>query len=146
MPAITTLEGLIDTIQTAVDGIAGVNAPANPPEMPSEFPFAVTYTTGGTLRWNTEGDYRGLHNIIVELHIGRVDLPNDIATLLPYFETVSRVLFDVLGDNVLAQETNDIPYTFGELGWGATDNGQPLVRTIGFTWTLRGVKILTTLS
>lgn len=141
-----TLEAAIDGVQTAVGAVTGIkSAPANPPESAAEFPFVVTYTRGGTLLLNTHGDYRGLHNIVVELHIARKWLPEDVATALPFFELVSKKLFGNLKDNDEAYE--EIPYTFGALTWGTTEDeegNEVPVQTIGFTWELREVKVVTT--
>ncbi len=135
-------------IQTAVAYVQGLaqnltgmrEALAVPPEQINAFPAAMCYPATGEFRAGPLGMMRGLHSLVVEIHVARVDLPRDIALALPFGEMLAAaVLADPrLGgtvDTVRADE--GLSYTFGALAWG----GQA---TVGWRITIP-VKIQTTL-
>ena len=135
---VSTLEDLLEAVQTAVAAISGVQyAPPNPPEQAADFPFAVTYPATFDSQINTPEDYRTLYDIRVELHVARKDLPEDVAILLPYAETFLTALHKVVRDNAVACER--ITGTFGALEWGG-------VETIGYVWTIVRAKLRTTIT
>ena len=134
----TTLATVLSTLQTAMAGLTGIKyAPDYPPEQASDFPFVVTYpdTYRGVV--NTPQDFRMLYDIRVELHIARKDLYEDVRKLLDYPEIGANALFDALITNSLAHE--GIEGEFGALNWGGVD-------TIGFVWTVKAVKVVTTIT
>lgn len=135
-----TLQTLLSTVQTAVGAVTGVKyAPDYPPDQPGDFPFVVTYLGEFRHVQNTTEDFRSLYNVIVELHVARKDLPEDVYALLPYMETVTKAIINALLTNNYAYG-GTIEGTFGVLNWG-----EPQVQTLGFRWTVRDVKVLTAL-
>ena len=133
-----TLQKMITGLQTAIAGVSGIKfAPDYPPDSASDFPFAVAYLDTFRVEQNTPEDVRALHTVRVELHVARKDLPEDIYTLLPFFETMTNAIINYLLDNVYAHA--GITGTFGRLAWDDT-------ATIGFAWTIQDVKIVTALS
>lgn len=135
-----TLQSAIAGAQTIVGAISGIrSAPAYPPEELSVFPFAVAYSGGGTWEFGPAGDKKGLHNIIVELHVQRKDLARDVTAAMAYSDSIPNALMldTTLGGN--ASTFGRITYVFGPLGYGGID-------TIGFRFTIEAVKIISALS
>lgn len=134
----TTLDGVLSTIQTAVGSVSGVKyAPDDPPEQPQDFPFVVTYPMRYRGQVNTPEDFRMLYDIAVELHVARRNLPTAVQTLLGFPETIANAIFSTLITNLYAHD--HIEGGFGALRWGD-------IETLGFTWTIVGVKITTTMT
>jgi hypothetical protein len=125
--AIAEVQALIGSL----DGIRG--APIEPPESINQFPFAVAYLGGGT--WAHAGNWkRGLHDIVIELHINRADLPRDIRAALKYSESVPDILMsnprlNETVDHILTTADNPLSYEFGPMEWGS-------VKTLGYRWRL----------
>lgn len=136
-----TIQAAIAYIQGLAEGLTGIRqAPDFPPEQMNVFPFAVCYPSAGEFRAGPIGLMKGLHSLVVEIHVARKDLPRDVETALPFGELLAAAVFDdpTLGgtvDTVRADE--GITYTFGALAWG----GQA---TIGWRITVP-VKIQTVL-
>lgn len=132
----TTLASVLSALQTAGGAVSGIKyAPAYPPEKASDFPFFVTYPTRFSGQQGPQGSMTMLYDITCELHVARKGtLPVEIATLLTYPESMAEILYETCNANILAQD--GIEGTFGALRWGDID-------TIGFTWILRGVKVVT---
>jgi hypothetical protein len=137
---VTTINAVLSTLQTAVGAVSGVKfAPDDPPEDAGDFPFMVTYFEAFRAVLNTPEDFRALYDVTIELHVARKDLPEDVNTLLPYAETVLNVIFKTMRDNSYAYE-GEITGSFGVLPrWGDT-------QSIGFSWTIGGVKVITSIT
>ena len=111
-----TLQQAITQIQTLVGALTGIKkAPATAPESINQFPFAVCYPESGT--WELQaGVKKGLHTVVIEIHVARVDLPRDIATALGYSESVVNTL---MGNPTLAGMvdtiTGPVLYRFGSM-------------------------------
>ena len=137
-----TLEAAIAAIQTSIASISGIrSAPALPPEKMTAgvFPFVVAYPDTGTVEVNTPGEMKFLHNIVIEIHVARKDLPRDVDTLYPYAESVPNKIFTDVTFGGAIQTFGALSYTFGVLNWG---DGDTAIQTIGFRWTMEDVKIL----
>ena len=132
-----TLQQAIDAIQDLMGALTGMrSAPDEPPEDMSVFPFCVAYASDGTWGgFGGAGGKKGLHTIIVEVHIQRSDLPRDVAAAMAYSESVANAL---IGDPTLAGTVDtivgDITYTFGGLGWAQAPGSLP--NTIGWRFQL----------
>ena len=135
----TTLTDVLLALQTAGGAVDGINsAPDEPPEKAGAFPFFVTYAGRGGSTQQPQGSATTLWDIVSELHVGREGtLPNEMSLLLTFPESIIEALFKACNDNNLAQAGIEI--TFGPLKWDDTD-------TIGFTFTVREVKIITDFS
>lgn len=126
-----TLPDAIARIQVLVRALGGIRgAPNEPPEKLNRFPFAVAFAGRGTWAGGSPaGEKRGLHTIIVELHVARKDLPRDVAAAMGYTESIPNTILNdpTLNGNVDA--VNEIRYTFGPLGWGTAE-------TLGFQFEI----------
>jgi len=136
-----TIQTAIAHIQGLAEGLPGIRqAPDFPPEQMNVFPFAVCYPAAGEFQAGPMGLMKGLHNLVVEIHVARKDLPRDVETALPFGEALAAAVMDdpTLGgtvDTVRADE--GISYTFGALAWGGQE-------TVGWRLTIP-VKIQTVL-
>ncbi|MBT7070744.1 MAG: hypothetical protein HN975_07640 [Anaerolineae bacterium] len=128
-----TLQAAVEQVQDLMGAVSGVkSAPDYPPENINEYPFVVAYMGGGEIVFDTPSAYKGLHTIIIELHIARKDLPNDIEIAAPYVDSIPAAL---MADATLAGTVNlfdNITYEFTEMLWDA-------VETIGFRFSINGV-------
>lgn len=134
----TTLQAALGQIQDGVAAVSGVmHAPDYPPEKPGDFPFVAVFPGTFTGTQNTPEDIRMLYNVHVELHIARTELDANVYEALPYAENIANAIFKALNANVIPH--GDITGTFGAMEWGGA-------QTIGFSWIIQGVKIVTTLT
>jgi hypothetical protein len=129
-----SLSDAIAELQRLIGTLPGIrHAPAEPPESMNQFPFAVAYPGSGT--WSHAGNWkRGLHTIILELHINRADLPGDVRTALRYSESVPDIIMSNprLGgtvDHILTTPDTPLTYEFLGMTWGS-------VETVGYRWRL----------
>ena len=130
-----TLQSAISAVQAIVGAISGIRkAPDYPPEQLNVFPFAVAYSGGGNWTFGPAGDKRGLHNIVVEIHIQRKDLPRDVSTAMGYSDSIPNNLMKSPTLSGTCDTFAGISYTFGALNYGET-------QTLGFRFTITGVKI-----
>ena len=136
------IDEVIDELQT-ISGIRRV--PEEPPENNNAFPFAVVYPTTGVYRFGPPPLMRALHNINIELHIARKDLPRDYVDVMALIDEIPKEIWNKLrtGDfsnlSTIGGSEDGIDYVFGPLSWGTVD-------TLGVTYTLRDVKIETDVS
>lgn len=138
-----TLQAAIDYLQeTVVAGIGGIRkAPADPPEsLHNLFPFAVAYASSGQAVGGRKGygSLTATHDIVLEIHLARKNLPRDAKMAYPFGDSVPMRLlhpdYRTLGGNV--QKFTSLDYTFGPLQWGERD-----MHTIGWRFTLRGCEL-----
>jgi len=134
-----TLQSVINAIQDACLAVSGIKgAPDYAPEAINVFPFVTTYPGEGTLQFGTVDEMKALHDVIVEVHVARKDLPFDIQAVSGYVDSIPAAL---LSDPTLAGTCDtfqSIRYQFSVLGWGTQ-------QTIGYRFRVLGVKIRTTL-
>lgn len=138
----------IDEIAADLRALQGIRAvPEEPPDSINAFPFVVAYDGGGGV-WSsyTPGAKQWLGNIVVELHVGRTDLPHDFENAQIWSEVIPNALLKQVatsdGDmfNSKISTFGSITVThFGALGWGDTE-------TFGYRWTINNVKIQSTIT
>ena len=126
---------IVDELQT-ISGIRHV--PDEPPENNDQFPFAVVYPLTGLYTQGPAQLMKGLHNVNIELHVARKDLPRDYATVMDLIDTIPWELMKKLNDAGYSNlaTLGPIEYTFGPLAWAG-------VETLGVTYTITGVKVET---
>lgn len=130
-----TVEAVVDAVTTMTGGLTGIRqAPTDPTETANAFPFAVTYSGGGSYLPFGLGKAltRGVHRIVTEIHVARKDLPRDVAALIPFPD---RYLAALQADYTLSGAIINIEgldYDFGALQWGGLD-------TLGWRFTLTAV-------
>lgn len=119
------LQKIVDAINEvcgALDGIKG--APDDPPEQMNQFPFLVTYAGDGEWNLGAPTTTWGTHNINVELHVARKDLPRDVQKAMTYADKIPNAIiashaYDRIDNTVVTLDR--IRYEFRALGWGDTD-------------------------
>lgn len=130
--------GLAEAIDGVIDIIAGVSgiksAPSSPPETLNIFPIAIVVPSAGTWEFGPVGEKKGLHNIVVMVHVARKDLPKDVASSRGFGDTIADALMSdpTLGGTVSTFER--ISYEFGDMEWGG-------VLTLGWRFVIQNVKI-----
>lgn len=130
-----TLQDFIDQVQDAVGALSGIRgAPDEPPESINVFPFAVAYARDGTYE-QQKGMMKGLHNVVVELHVARKDLARDVQAAMGYAKSVPNAILDAQEDGNLAAASwlGRISYTFGPMAWAGQE-------TIGFRFVIEDVR------
>jgi hypothetical protein len=132
----TTLKQALGYLQTAGGAVTGIKAaPDYPPEKAGVYPFFVTYPGRFRSVQQPQGSATTLYDIVCELHVSRkAQLSAEVLLLLSFPEAVIEALFEACNTNILAQA--GIEGFFGPLQWDD-------VETIGFTFTVREVKIIT---
>lgn len=132
-----TLQDAIAEIMGVISGVPGIRkAPELPPESLSVFPYAVGYPGTGELANEPPDMMTGLHDVVVEVHVARKDLPVDAAQVLPYADSIPAALCAALRDAAFTtiQTWRTITYSFG----GMSYNG---IATLGYRFHIEGVKI-----
>ena len=133
MTTIDDVVGIFAGVGQAISTIK--SAPDYPPNQAGAFPFWVVYPGNFTSTQGPQGSMTTLWDIVCQLHVGdKAALSSEVEFLLDYPETIMEALFEACNTNLLAQ--GEIQGTFGPLKWGDID-------TIGFTWTIKQVKIVT---
>jgi hypothetical protein len=132
-----TLQDAIRHVQKTVRQVEGIRAaPEYPEDNMAIYPFAVAFADSG--RWDYGPGYlakRGLHTIVVEVHVARKDLSLDVEAAMKYSDSVpDKLMYDpTLGGNV--DTIGGIRYEFGPLGWADQ-------LTIGFRFFIEDIKMI----
>ena len=115
--------------------------PDAPPENNDQFPFAVVYPASGRFQKESAGWMIGLHNINIELHVVRKDLPRDFTNLITLYDIIPNQLESGLENSRFSAISTweNIVYVFGALNWAGVD-------TLGVTFTMNNVKLLDTVT
>lgn len=131
------LSAVIAQVATKLAAVSGIRkAPANPEEQMNVFPFAVVYPGDGESTFGVPGERLSLDSIVIEVHIARKDLPRDVATSLPFADSVPNAL---MSDMITTQWAGTID-TFESIGWTFTSLGWGGIETLGFRFTVNGIK------
>jgi len=135
----SNITAVVRAVQDLVLSISGIaSAPDFPPESPNVFPFVVCYPSSGNFGGFPTGTMTGLHNVIVELHINRKNMPLDMEKLQTYIEAIPKKL---LGSPTLSgtvQTYNGINYSINAVTWAN-------VETVAVIYTINNLKIQETL-
>jgi hypothetical protein len=137
---------IVDAVMAIVGQVTGIKeAPTKPPEQAADFPFAVAWPGEGTHGSGVVGERKFIGNVILEIHVSRVDLPVAYENVIGFGDSIPNALLKfmithgALPLNGTADTFEDIQQTFGELGYGDTP-------TIGFRFTIRNIKARTNIS
>ena len=134
-----SLIGIIQAIQDTVGAVTGIRAaPDYPPEnLNSIFPFSVCFPDTGEYDVGPGGVsvYRALHNIRLQIHFSRTDLPKSLEAAIPYGDSIAKALIIDPQVNDSCDTIGNITYTFGPLAWG-----EPAIATIGWDFVINNVK------
>lgn len=137
-----TTEDAIKEIAAIVRGITGIKqAPDYALDQINTFPFALIYPRVGTFETAPIEVQTGLHTVVVEVHIEKQLLPNDIERVIGFIDSVPAALHGGLkdGDFSVVQTWERIRYEFGKLDWGGTE-------TMGVRFYIEGVKVQATIA
>jgi hypothetical protein len=151
---VATVQTVVDQIQSYLrsayvlgnggDGTLRA-APDNPTDNMSIFPFAVCYPLGGEWHWgNGQGDKKGLHDIVIEIHWARRDLTRENEMMAPWIERIPNLLMlKLINDN---HWNNTISTFGGDSGPAFTYRTGSLgtysdIEHFGIVFTVRRVKI-----
>lgn len=129
---ITAVVRAIQDLTSSITGIA--HAPDMPIESPSVFPFVVCYPENGDFKGAPAGTMTGLHNIIVELHINRKELPIDVEKIQTYLEAIPKKILASYNLSGTCQTMGNITYSIRFVNWANMD-------TLAVVYTIRDVKI-----
>jgi len=136
------LDNAIDQAVTYIRSLTGIKlAPASPPEQASDFPFVTGYPGDGEHIETPAGLRTGLHNVIIELHVARKDLPFDYDLAIPFVDSIPNLLMSNLTSKWAGKiSTFDrISYRWGEMEWATQ-------KTLGIQFIVQGVKIQSAVS
>ena len=94
-------------------------APDSPPDKLSHYPFAVAYPGTGTITKMSSGWKKGLHTIILEIHVARKDMARDVATLIDYEDSLMDLLWtdSNSGLNSTVDTITEVRFQFGALDY-----------------------------
>lgn len=130
-----TVQAAVIALQELVGDVTGIKgAPSYPPDSLNIFPVAAAYPAQGSLNFGVAGEMKGLHNLVVEVHVRRTNLATDVQAVIGYIDSVPDA---VMADPTLSGTVSTferIDYTFGKLSWGDQE-------TFGIRFTLVNVKI-----
>lgn len=119
MPQSAEIGTVIAAIQDVVGAISGIRAaPDTPPESINQFPFAVCYPATGAWTPVSAGWMKGLHTVVIEIHVSRADLSTGVAQAMPYLLQVANALLRDTTFGGTVQTFSELRYTFGRLVWG----------------------------
>jgi len=114
-------------------------APDFMPESPTVFPFLAVFSDDGVWEFGVPGEKRGLHNIVVEIHISRKDLPIDLEQVMSFSDSIPN---SIMSDPTLGGTCS----TFTELSYSIVPMNWGNVQTLGFRFIIRNVKHQSTIT
>jgi len=139
--AVTDLKDAIDEILDEIRTIKEIRrVPEQPPENNDVFPFVVGYPSSGV--YTGRPNYmRGLHNIAIELHVARKDLPRDYSKVMDLIDEIPYQLQKLQVDSGYSTVITfgEIEYTFGVLEWAG-------IETLGVTYIINTTKLETAIT
>lgn len=131
---------VIQAIQDTVITVTGIReAPDYPPEQVSDFPFAVAFPAEGDHNFGVVGERMFLGDIVLEIHVSRVDLPTAVENSIGFGDTIPDALMADPTLNGTCDTFEKIHQSFGALNWGE-------IQTIGYRFTIRNIKIRTNIT
>lgn len=131
---------IIQAVMDLVGSVSGIReAPDFPPEQLSDFPFAVAFPGEGTHKFGVVGERMFLGNVVLELHVSRVDLPVAVQNSIGFGDTIPNKLMANPTLNDTADVFENVTQTFGELNWGDT-------QTLGYRFTITNIKARTNIT
>ena len=116
----TTLEQVVSAIQAKVQALEPKirNAPDQPVENPSVFPFGVTFMRRVEYTQQSGSLRTGLHTAVVQIHIARKDLPRDIEKAMPYGEAFPVAILNDITLGGIVSHVGPVRGAFKPMEWG----------------------------
>lgn len=136
------IENTLIEITTVVRAVPGIKAaPINPNETQNEYPFAITYVSTGSVSGGAIGTTKSLNNIVIDLLKNRMNLPDDLAILIPFLDTIPAALDAQVTGN--GNRFNNTISAFGDITYSLIPQlDYAGVQMIGYRFTMQNVKIL----
>lgn len=123
------LRSIAAAIQAHAVTAGSAEAPTDPLEKNILFPFSMCYIVSGDISAEAQAQRRDITVFVLEYHVARVMLPNDIATALEFYDSFPNLIINdpTLGDTCVVQLgiDNHIKWKFGKMDFA----GQ---QTVGF--------------
>ena len=136
------LSAVIEAVQAITRAVFGVRvAPDYPPEALNVFPSIVAYDGGGVDEFGVAGERRALDSIVLEVHFQNRNLPIAVSAAMPYRDSVVNALMDdPTLDGTCDTFASIDRSAFQPMAWG-----DPVVKTLGWRFTITGIKRRVTL-
>jgi hypothetical protein len=141
-----TVDDAIGEIQTQIAALTGIrSAPKYIEDKALPYPFVFAYPGRGRMIASPQGCMTGMHDIVLEFHVARKDLPRDAAKAYPYVDSIANKIMYALTHaqftNIITAFGDDggISYEFGALEWAGE-------QTLGFVFTIEQVKLQAAIS
>ena len=140
------LQDVINRMEKKIEAISGIKgASAYLPEaLPAAENWVVIYPAESRFIGGMPAEMMtALYSVVIEIHTPRTNLPAAIKRIMPYYSAIPNALFDDLFDGYL----NNTVSTFGEItSSGLISMNYAGIETVGFRYTVRDIKIQTTVS
>jgi len=132
----TALEQIQAAMRKYTSGIQSI--PDYAPEDNKAFPFLVTFPGTGQAEWRSISERHDTHNIVMQLHVARKNLPYDIAAAVGFVEAIPAAMktAEAAGELGAIENFSVMTYEFGPMAWASEE-----ANTVGFTWIISGVLI-----
>jgi hypothetical protein len=136
------LTDIISNIQIRLKRLPGMgDVPFYPQEDAAKFPYVAIYPGASQWFFNTPGDKKVLYDIVIDLHVARKNLPDDLKSAYRFVESVPNALMSTDdGDLLSTTACKGIAFS-GLMEWEVGG-----LATIGFRWTMQEVKLLTAIT
>jgi hypothetical protein len=132
-----TITEVVAEIQAEVGSVANIAAaPDFPPDKMAAYPFAVAYPEAGIIEAQFGSGTKGLHNIVIEVHLARKMLAVTVENALQFVDSVPDELFEALFNSVYTKfdTFQRITYEFTGMSWAG-------IETLGIRFIVEGVKV-----
>lgn len=132
------LQNVVNAVQDQIlANVSGVQAPDYPEGV--RFPLVLSRLGPGTVDvGNPAGAVKGLHNVIVELHVSGQNLAGGFRQIMPLVDSIQAAICkDVTFGGTIETYGRISTSGVGLSSW----QGMP---TVAYTWTVEACKIITT--
>ena len=134
-----TIDSAVDEVITELRKITTLRrVPDNPPETNDMYPFATVVARSGAFHTRASGEYAGLHNIEIHLHVQRMQggLSKAYDDIIALVSSIPEQLFANLGSySAIDTWEGDINYEFVHSEWNEVD-------TLAYIFTMENVKVM----
>lgn len=129
-------------IAAVVAGVTGIHqAPTNPNETQNDYPFCAIYLASGNLGAGPIGTRKSLYNVVIDLLTRRINLPDDLALLDPFIDSIPAALIAEV--SATGDKFSNTISTFDEITMTFIPSVDYAgVQMIGYHFVLNNVKIL----
>ena len=140
------IQDVIERMADKIDAITGIKSTSDylPEQLPSVENWVVLYP--GETRFiggQPAGYMTALYSVVIEIHTPRKVLPQSIKKIIGYYDDIPAALFEDLFDGYL----NNTVSTLGEItSTGLIAMQYAGIDTIGFRYTVTGIKLQTAVS